>query len=73
MFFIHLLYFQGFGDNKPKSSTTPQEAKPFDGIYIHHVAGGFGHALFIARADTEEEKKNIDALPEYNPNVNKLN
>ncbi|KAK2148571.1 hypothetical protein LSH36_491g03051 [Paralvinella palmiformis] len=63
----------GFGDNKPKSSTIPQEAKPFDGIFVHQVSCGFGHALFIARADSEEEQKNIDGLPEYNPNRNKLN
>lgn len=30
---------KGYGDNKPKSSTTAQEVKTLDGIYIEQVNG----------------------------------
>lgn len=30
---------QGYGDNKPKSSTTAQEVKTLDGVYIEQVNG----------------------------------
>lgn len=30
-------FLQGYGDNKPKSSTTAQEVKTLDGIYIEQV------------------------------------
>lgn len=30
---------QGYGDNKPKSSTTAQEVKTLDGIYTEQVNG----------------------------------
>ncbi|GBN14918.1 Protein RCC2 [Araneus ventricosus] len=57
----------GYGESRPKSSTTPQEVKPLDGIHVHNVACGYGHTLFIARDDTEEERNKINQLPEYTP------
>ena len=62
---IVIFYCQGYGDNKPKSSTVPQEVKPLNGIYIHRVACGYGHALMIARVDTDEEKERVEKLPTY--------
>ena len=62
-----VVIFQGFGDNKAKSSPQPQEVKTIDGIFIHKVACGFGHTLLLARNDTEEEKSKIEELPEYQP------
>lgn len=32
-----LFVIQGYGDNKPKSSTTAQEVRTLDGIYIEKV------------------------------------
>lgn len=32
-----ILFCQGYGDNKPKSSTTAQEVKTLDGIYVEKV------------------------------------
>ena len=32
-----VLVLQGYGDNKPKSSTTAQEVKTLDGVYIEQV------------------------------------
>ncbi|KAK2181310.1 hypothetical protein NP493_403g00025 [Ridgeia piscesae] len=55
----------GYGDNKPKSSTVPQEVKPLSEIYIHRVACGYGHALMIARVDTDEERERVERLPSY--------
>eukprot|EP00058_Branchiostoma_floridae_P028484 XP_002613975.1 hypothetical protein BRAFLDRAFT_67459 [Branchiostoma floridae] len=57
----------GYGENKAKSSTIPKEVKTLDGIYIHKVSCGYGHTIFIARNDSEEDKAKIKALPEYNP------
>jgi len=57
----------GYGVSGVKSSTTPQEVKPLEGIYVHKVAGGWGHALLIARADTEQDRTKLDALPEFTP------
>ncbi|KAI3357342.1 hypothetical protein L3Q82_015490 [Scortum barcoo] len=57
----------GYGDNKPKSSTTAQEVKTLDGIYIEQVVMGYSHSLVIARQDTEQEKERQKKLPEYNP------
>lgn len=34
------MFPQGFGDRKPKSSTSAQEVKTLDGIYIDQVRGG---------------------------------
>lgn len=50
-----------------KSSTTPQEMKPLDGIYIHRVATGWGHTLLLARTDSEEDRAKLDKLPDYVP------
>ncbi|XP_019637829.1 PREDICTED: protein RCC2 homolog [Branchiostoma belcheri] len=57
----------GYGENKAKSSTIPKEVKTLDGVYIHRVSCGYGHTIFIARNDSEEDKAKIKALPEYNP------
>lgn len=32
-----------YGDNKAKSSTTPQEVKPLEGIHVHKVSTGYGN------------------------------
>lgn len=61
------IFIQGYGENKPKSSTTPQEVKPLDGIHTYSVAMGHGHTLYVARDETEEDKKKIEKLPEYTP------
>ena len=37
--FILKCFLQGYGDNKPKSSTTAQEVKTLDGVYIEQVTG----------------------------------
>ena len=34
---LYLFVKQGYGDNKPKSSTTAQEVKTLDGIYAEQV------------------------------------
>lgn len=57
----------GYGDNKPKSSSTPQEVKTLDNVYIHSVTGGFGHTLLIARVDEDSEKERIAKLPIFKP------
>ncbi|XP_060578090.1 protein RCC2-like [Ruditapes philippinarum] len=57
----------GYGENKAKSSTVPQEVKTIDGVYVHNVAGGYGHALFIAQNDSEEDMKSLNKLPVYTP------
>lgn len=57
----------GYGDNKPKSSTTAQEVRTLDGIYIEKVVMGYSHSLVIARQDTEQEQDKLKKLPEYNP------
>jgi len=53
--------------NSVKSSTTPQEVKPLDGVYIHRVATGWGHVLLLARNDTDEDHAKLDDLPDYVP------
>lgn len=55
----------GYGESRAKSSTTPQEVKPLDGIHVHHVSTGYGHTLFIAREDSEQDTKTIQGLPEW--------
>lgn len=57
----------GYGENKAKSSTVPQEVKTLDGAYIHSVSCGYGHALFIARNDSDEDKGKLNKLPVYTP------
>ncbi|CAE1285239.1 Protein RCC2,Protein RCC2 homolog [Acanthosepion pharaonis] len=57
----------GYGDHKPHSSTVPQEVKTLDGIYIHGVACGYGHSLYLARADTEANREKLERLPIYTP------
>ena len=58
---------QGYGLDGGKSSTTPKEVKPVDGVYIHKVACGYGHTLLIAKCDTAEEKERINKLPVFEP------
>ncbi|MBN3286869.1 RCC2 protein, partial [Polyodon spathula] len=59
----------GYGDNKPKSSTTAQEIKTLDGIYAEQVAMGYSHCLVIARSETDQDKERLKKLPEYNPRM----
>ncbi len=53
----------GYGESKAKSSTTPQEVKPMEGIHTHRVVCGFAHTLIMARDDTDQEKERINKLP----------
>jgi len=57
----------GYGEGKPKSSTTPQEVRTLDGVYVHAVGCGFTHTMLIARNDTDEEKAKLEKLPVYTP------
>lgn len=57
----------GYGANKPHSSSTPQEVKTLSGVHIHQVACGYGHTLMIARADTDQDRENLDKLSELEP------
>ncbi|KAL5014792.1 hypothetical protein ScPMuIL_009062 [Solemya velum] len=57
----------GYGDNKPRSSTQPQELKTLDGVYVHSVSCGYGHTLFIARSDSDQEKEKLEKLPIFTP------
>ncbi|XP_063001245.1 protein RCC2 [Elgaria multicarinata webbii] len=57
----------GYGDHKPKSSTTAQEVKTLDGIHTEQVAMGYAHSLAIARDESDTEKERLKKLPEYNP------
>ncbi|XP_029434439.1 protein RCC2 isoform X1 [Rhinatrema bivittatum] len=57
----------GYGDHKPKSSTTAQEVKTLDGLYIEQVAMGYAHSLVIVRDESEQEREKLKKLPEYNP------
>ena len=55
----------GYGENKARSSTTPQEVKPLEGIHIHSVSCGFSHTLFLARSDESKEIEKIQKLPKW--------
>jgi len=57
----------GYGEGKAKSSTIPQEAKPFAKVYVHKVACGYAHTLLIARNDSDEDKETIAEFPVYDP------
>ena len=55
----------GYGENKAKSSTIPQEVKLLKGIYVKKVYCGFGHTLMVARDETPEEVQLIEKLPQW--------
>ncbi|KAJ8321119.1 hypothetical protein KUTeg_002706 [Tegillarca granosa] len=57
----------GYGDSKPKSSSTPQEVKTTEGSYIQSVSCGFGHTLLIARTDSDEDKERVGKFPVFTP------
>ncbi|CAL9703770.1 unnamed protein product [Knipowitschia caucasica] len=57
----------GYGDNKAKSSTSAQEVKTLDGVFLEQVAMGYSHSLAIARQESEQEQEKLKKLPEYNP------
>lgn len=44
---LHLVVPQGYGDNKPKSSTTAQEVKTLDGIYAEQVNNQHTYILVL--------------------------
>lgn len=52
----------GYGEGRAKSSTTPDEVKTLDGVYVQQVACGFGHTLLIARDNKPEDKKGLGKL-----------
>ena len=55
----------GYGENKAKSSTIPQEMKLLNDIYVTKVACGFGHTLLLARQESKAEQDRIDKLPKW--------
>lgn len=57
----------GYGENRQKSSTTPMEVRPLEGVHIHAVSCGYGHTLFIAQDDTEEDRAKLNKFPEFTP------
>jgi len=54
-----------YGECRDKSSTTPKEAKPLEGMRIKEVACGFGHSLLIAKDLTPEDLERIAILPKW--------
>ena len=55
----------GYGENKAKSSTIPQEMKLLDGIHVEKVTCGYGHTLLLAREETSQDKERIERLPKW--------
>jgi len=55
-----------YGDGQ-KSSSSPKIAEPLEGVYIHSVACGMGHSLFISRIDEDGDRERIGRLPVYEP------
>lgn len=55
----------GYGENKAKSSTVPQEMKLLDGIYVKSVSCGFGHTLMIGRDESPADRDLIAKLPHW--------
>lgn len=55
----------GYGENKAKSSTIPQEVKPMEGIHVHKVSCGYAHTLVMAREDDDKDRDLIKNLPEW--------
>jgi alpha-tubulin suppressor-like RCC1 family protein len=55
----------GYGENRPKSSTVPQEVKPLEGMHIKEVACGFAHTLFIARDVSAEDRLKLTKFPKW--------
>lgn len=53
------LFCQGYGDNKPKSSTTAQEVKTLDGVYVEKVNLNISICLFDAFIKAEGESMGI--------------
>ena len=47
------------GENK-KSSAQPVEVKTLDKVYIHQCGMGISHSLFIARCDSDDDKKALE-------------
>jgi len=58
---------QGYGINSIRTSASPQEVKPLEGIYVHRVACGWGHTLLLARNDTDDDRAKLDDLPVFVP------
>ena len=55
----------GYGENKAKSSTIPQEVKLLDGIHIRSISCGYGHSLALAQDKTQAERDRIEKLPKW--------
>lgn len=55
----------GYGEGRAKSSTIPDEVKSLDGVYILHVACGFGHTLLVARDKKPEDQSAIQKLKSW--------
>lgn len=56
-----------YGSLSFKSSTSPQEVKPLEGVHIHSISCGYAHTMMIARCDTDEEKEKLEKFPVYTP------
>ena len=66
---LAFLFLQGYGPNKPKSSSQPTEVKTLGDVHVHKVACGYGHTLMLARNDTEDDEKALSTLPEFTPDM----
>ncbi|KAK4337317.1 hypothetical protein RND71_043603 [Anisodus tanguticus] len=55
----------GYGENKARSSTIPQELKTLEGIHVHSVSCGYSHTLFLARNNDSKEIEKIQKLPQW--------
>lgn len=69
MCFVFFFFIQGYGPNKPKSSSIPLEMKTLGDVKILKVACGYGHTLMLARNDNEEDAKNLETLPDFTPDT----
>ncbi|CAG0894072.1 unnamed protein product [Darwinula stevensoni] len=56
----------GHGERQ-KSSSVPKEVGYMDGLNVHSVTCGICHTLLIARDETEEDHKKLEALPVFKP------
>lgn len=55
----------GEGEHKPKSSAVPKEVHPLDSLFVHHLACGYAHNVYIIRDEKEEEKEKLNKMPVY--------
>ena len=61
-----MTFQQGHGERQ-KSSSVPKEVGYMDGLSVHSIACGICHTLLVARDETEEDHKKLEALPVFKP------